>query len=294
MLQNKTILVAGGDLRNVHLAKLLSVYNTVYTIGLEKAEGLADKSTSIQFLVDNDIVLDYIIFPMPFGSDEGNVNTPFSNDILKIEDILSIATAKTHILGGKLSDALRQRLEMMRLSYTDYLLRDELAILNAVPTAEGAIQIAMEELPLTMYGLNVLIVGYGRISKVLSRMLSCMGAKVTVSARKFSDIAWIEVNGFTSIHTSDLCDVIADSQLIFNTVPATVLDESLLSKVKKDCLLIDLASKPGGVDFETAKKLGLKTIWALSLPGKVAPISAGKIIYDTIQNIESERRYSLE
>ncbi|MFZ2540128.1 MAG: dipicolinate synthase subunit DpsA [Oscillospiraceae bacterium] len=294
MLQNKTILVAGGDLRNVHLAKLLSVHNTVYTIGLEKAEDLTVKTVSIQLLVENDIVPDYIIFPMPVGSDEGNVNTPFSDDILKIEDILSIAVAKTHILGGKLTDALRQRLETMRLSYTDYLLRDELAILNAVPTAEGAIQIAMEELATTIYGLDVLIVGYGRISKVLSRMLSCMGAKVTVSARKFSDIAWIQVNGFIPIHTCEICDVISNSQLIFNTVPATILDEALLSKVKRDCLLIDLASKPGGIDFETAKKLGLKTIWALSLPGKVAPISAGKIIFNTIQNIESERRYSLE
>ncbi|MEG0692813.1 MAG: dipicolinate synthase subunit DpsA, partial [Oscillospiraceae bacterium] len=129
---------------------------------------------------------------------------------------------------------------------------------------------------------------------VLSRMLSCMGAKVTVSARKFSDIAWIQVNGYSSIHTCDLAEVISTQQLIFNTVPATVLDENLLSQVKKDCLLIDLASKPGGIDFDTAKRLGLKTIWALSLPGKVAPISAGKIIFDTIQNIESERRYSLE
>ncbi|MEG0691651.1 MAG: dipicolinate synthase subunit DpsA, partial [Oscillospiraceae bacterium] len=164
MLQNKTILVVGGDLRNVHLAKLLSVDNKVYTIGLEKVESLADNSVSIKFLVKNDIVFDYIIFPMPVGSDDSIVNTPFSNDILKIDDILDFSVARTHILGGKLTDALRQKLEAMRLSYTDYLLRDELAILNAVPTAEGAIQIAMEELATTIYGLDVLVIGYGRIS----------------------------------------------------------------------------------------------------------------------------------
>lgn len=293
MLQNKTILVVGGDLRNVHLAKLLSIHNTVYTIGFEKADPVAGKAASLQFLREKELGFDYIVFPILSGDDQ-IVNAPFGDEPIKIESILSLATAKTHILGGKLPDALRQRFELLRLPYTDYLLREELAILNAVPTAEGAIQIAMEEIPTTLHGLNVLIVGYGRISKVLSRMLAALGATVTVSARRFSDLAWIEVNGFSPIHTSDLFEVIADSHLIFNTVPATVLDETLLSQVRRDCLLIDLASKPGGIDFETAKKLGLKTIWALSLPGKVAPISAGKIIFNTIQNIESERRYSLE
>lgn len=155
-------------------------------------------------------------------------------------------------------------------------------------------QIAMEELATTIFGLDVLIIGYGRISKVLSRTLASLGANVTVSARKFSDLAWIEANGYHPAHTNALEEVIGNVQLIVNTVPAAVLNEELLSQVRKGCLLIDLASKPGGIDFNTANKLGLKAIWALSLPGKVAPISAGKIIYDTIQNIESERRYGLE
>ena len=164
---------------------------------------------------------------------------------------------------------------------------------SALPTAEGTIQIAMEELATTIFGLNVLIIGYGRISKVLARLLKAMGANVTVSARKFSDLAWIETNGYTSVHTSSLSDALANCQLIVNTVPAVVLNENLLSRVPKGCLLIDLASKPGGIDFSTANSLGLRAIWALSLPGKVAPISAGKIIFNTIQNIETERRSTL-
>lgn len=294
MLQNKTIFVVGGDLRNVYLAKLLSNYNTVYTIGMEKVEELTNTNVTIKYLTQKEISPDYIIFPMPVISSDNNVNALFNNDVINIDTVLNLATSKTHILGGKMTDNLRQKLEKLRLSYTDYLLREELAVLNAVPTAEGALQIALEELATTIYGLDVLVIGYGRISKVLSHMLSCLGANVTVSARKFSDLAWIRVNGFTPIHTHDIGDIISKNQLIFNTVPAAILNENLLSKVKKDCLMIDLASKPGGIDFDTAKKLGLKAIWALSLPGKVAPISAGKIIYDTIQNIESERRYSLE
>ncbi len=52
--------------------------------------------------------------------------------------------------------------------------------------------------------------------------------------------------------------------------------------VKKECLLIDLASKPGGIDQEEAKKQDLKSIWALALPGKVAPVTTAKFIKDTI------------
>ena len=163
-------------------------------------------------------------------------------------------------------------------------------IANTVPTAEGAIQIAMEELATTIFGLKVLVIGYGRISKVLSRLLHSMGARVTVAARKFSDLAWIEASGYIPAHTNDLGKAIEGSQLIINTAPAAILNEELLKRVQKGCLLIDLASKPGGIDFSTANRLGLKAIWALSLPGKVAPISAGKIIFDTMQNIERERR----
>lgn len=294
MLLNKTVLVIGGDLRNVQIAKLLSENNKVFTVGQSKSEQNLENSIALSELLERELFFDYIVFPLPISNDDITVNSPFSDEVIKIDDVLSLACAKTHILGGKFSEAFRRRLDALRLTYTDYLLREELAVLNAVPTAEGALQLALEELPVTIYGLDVLVIGYGRISKVLSSILKAMGANVTVSARKFSDIAWIQINGYTPIHTSDLAEVISTCQLIFNTVPAEVLDESMLSRLKKDCLLIDLASKPGGVDFDTAKKLSIKTIWALSLPGKVAPISAGKIIFDTIQNIEIERRYSLE
>jgi len=96
------------------------------------------------------------------------------------------------------------------------------------------------------------------------------------------------------VPTRDLKTAIVKKQIVFNTVPATVLNEDTLAAADDNCLIIDLASKPGGIDFATAKKLGLKTIWALSLPGKVAPITAGEIIFNTIQNIESERRSSHE
>ncbi len=289
MLQNKTIVVAGGDLRQAQLARLLREHNRVYTIGLEKAEGLEDTYAETAALKQEPVPPDYIILPVPAGSDEDTVNTPFSGKRLPMEDLLELAGPDTLVLGGKLSEGLRQKLEARKLAWADYLQREELAVLNAIPTAEGTVQIAMEELPSTIFGLQALVIGYGRIGRVLCRMLRGLGAHVTAAARKYADLAWIEADGCTPVHTGRMEEALKDSQLIVNTAPAMLLNEQLLKGVPKSCLLIDLASKPGGIDFNTANRLGLKAIWALSLPGKVAPLTAGRIIFDTIQNIAAER-----
>ena len=71
-------------------------------------------------------------------------------------------------------------------------------------------------------------------------------------------------------------------------MPHLILDEEKLKYVKKDCLLLDLASKPGGIDEDYCKRQGLKFIWALALPGKVAPVTSAKYIKNTIYNILRE------
>jgi len=147
----------------------------------------------------------------------------------------------------------------------------------------------MEELPTTIFGQKVLITGFGRISKVMVKALIGLGANVYVTARKYSDLAWVRIYGCKDIHISEIEEYLPEFDLVFNTVPAVILDDKRLSLLKESCLVIDLASKPGGVDFETAGRLGIKTIWALSIPGKVAPVTSGEIIAGTILNILSER-----
>ncbi|MGE5328655.1 MAG: NAD(P)-dependent oxidoreductase, partial [Deltaproteobacteria bacterium] len=165
---------------------------------------------------------------------------------------------------------------------------EEMSVLNAIPTAEGAIQLALEEMPITLHDSKALVLGYGRIGKVLSKMLHGIGAKVYVAARKYSDLAWIEANGYTPIRMSDFSVWLNEFDVIFNTVPHVILDAKELQNIKMNALIVDLASKPGGINFEKAKEIGLKAIWALSLPGKVAPVTAAKYIKDTIYNIISE------
>ena len=80
-----------------------------------------------------------------------------------------------------------------------------------------------------------------------------MGAQTYVEARKYADLAMIEGHGYEPLPLENLGDKIHEFDIIFNTIPAVVLDEYILANVRKDALIIDLASKPGGAVFRNNK-----------------------------------------
>ena len=165
-------------------------------------------------------------------------------------------------------------------------------IANALPTAEGAVQLAMEHLPITIHGSKVLVIGFGRVGRLTAQRFQALGARVSVAARKYDQLAWAQAMGFGAEHLAQLQGWLCGYDLIVNTVPAQVLGREELEDLKPDCLILDLASKPGGVDLAAAAEMGVKVIWALSLPGKVAPVTAGAAIRSTIYNMlrEAERQ----
>lgn len=292
MVKDTSFAVIGGDLRQVQLAESLAeMGNPVHIFGFDFGVELSDKLHPAAVLEQAMEPADCIILPLPYSVDGLNINAPFSHNKIPVETVLNAVKHRQIVVGGRLSEKLFELAGRRGFKMVDYFEREELAVLNAIPTAEGAIQIAMEELPITLHESHSLIIGFGRIGKVLSRGLQGLGAKVTVASRKFSDQAWVRACGYTSVSMEQLSEVIGKMNVIFNTAPAMVLDERLLAKVNPKCLVIDLASKPGGVDFAAAQSIGVKTIWALSLPGKVAPVTAGGVIKDTVLNIleEAER-----
>lgn len=277
--------VIGGDLRQLTLAEELSENGyIVYVSGFGKSS-ISSKYKIMENL-DEIKKSDIVILPMPISIDSQNVNAPFNESKISLDEIKNNLSKNTIILGGRFNNEIYRLFENNKC--IDYYEREELMIKNAVPTAEGAIEIAMGETAITISKSKCLIIGYGRIGKVLSRLLKNLGADVSVSARKYSDLAWIEVNGYTSIHNNDIKLVADKFDLIFNTAPCLILDEEILKKINPDSVVIDLASKPGGVDFNKARDLGLKVIWALSLPGKSAPLTSGEIIAQTVMNILRE------
>lgn len=275
------ISVIGGDLRQLTLARLLKEEGeNVKIAGFSK--GPDNSQPDSPDIWESDI----LILPIPASHDGKTVNAPFSQYPIRL--IPENLKGKTLILGGNISEELKELFGNLGINYIDYLTREELLIKNAIPTAEGAIEIAFSEMPITLSSAKSLIVGFGRIGKILAKMLSGIGSDVTISARKCSDLAWISSLGYSALDNSVLESNIEKFDVIFNTAPALILNKEVLEKINPETLIIDLASKPGGVDFKTAGDLGLKVIWSLGLPGKVAPITSGKIIKDTVVNILNE------
>lgn len=283
----KTISVIGGDLRQLTAAELFAADGSrVLIYGMENAEAECElkEAKTLSEALRSDIW----VLPLPVLRDETRLNTPFAQKDIFTADLINAADASKTIFGGKIPKALAEEMRAQGAAVFDYCEREELMIMNAVPTAEGALEIALAESPITLSAAEALIIGYGRIGRVLARRLSALGARVTAAARKYSALAWAEAEGCTPLQIKNLKSEIGKFDIIFNTVPSMLLEADTLGAVNRNTLIIDLASKPGGVDFNAAADMRLKVIWALSLPGKTAPITSGQIIKDTITNILDE------
>ena len=223
---------------------------------------------------------DYIILPLPYSAGAERVNAPFYSDGISVSDI-EILCKNSVVIGGKMDRELGCRT-------IDYYAREDFAVLNALPTAEGAIKLAIELTKSTMRDLDVAVLGFGRIGKVLAKTLVSMGAHVTVYARSAEARAWAKVF-FCSAHTFDeLREHIAKHNCIFNTVPTRILTEDVLSHARRTALFAELASAPYGADENTVKNAGLRYLLASALPGRITPKSAGLIIYETLKEIIME------
>jgi len=277
--------IVGGDQRQGALARaLVEDGHRVHTFALGP-EGLEGASPGDLSGIRE---ADCVVLGLP-AEDGPLLNAPLAGRSIPLSEVLDAMAPGQLLCAGRASSALQALSQDRQLRLQDYFAREELAIANAVPTSEGAIQIAMEELPITLHSARCLVIGSGRLGKVLVRQLQGLGAKVSVAARKYADLAWAQVWGCGVERSEELVGWLCAYDLIVNTVPAPVLGREELTGLKPGCLIIDLASKPGGVDFDAAADLGVRVIWALSLPGKAAPVTAALAVKATLYNILRER-----
>ena len=282
--------VVGGDLRIIKLAKMLADDgNKIYTFGVEKAEELKENKNIImcnklQEAVKNSEI---IIGPIPFSSNGKDINAPFSDNTISIRELMHVINAKI-LIAGSITPDVYDLANDEYIEIIDIMKREELAVLNTVSTAEGTIEIIIANTNKIIHGSKVLILGFGRIGKVLARKLAGLAAKVTCAARKDEDLAWIKAYGHIGTNINTIGENLSEYDVIINTVPHLILTEERIKHVKDDSLLVDLASNPGGIDKKAAKNKNLKLIWALALPGKVAPVTTAEFIKDTVYNILKE------
>ncbi|HEX2952644.1 MAG TPA: dipicolinate synthase subunit DpsA [Bacillota bacterium] len=227
-----------------------------------------------------------IVFPISGVSNEGKVRLAGEKGFLPLPgNFIETLEPGTVIMTGSSPADWKRQCEALQHIVIDYAELDEVAIPNAIPTAEGAIQLAMQGLPVTLCRNDFLILGFGRVAKALAKMLLGIGARVFVAARRRAQQEEASEMGCQAVAFSDLATLLTSVWAVFNTVPARVLTAEHLSVLRKDAMVIDLASAPGGTDFDAAKVLGISAILALGLPGKVAPRTAGEILASTIPNL---------
>lgn len=189
---------------------------------------------------------------------------------------------------GRANSWLRERALERGFQLVEILDRDDFSILNSIPTAEGAVQKAMEESDVTIFGNDSLVVGFGRTGQTLARTLQGLGGRVTVAARESGDLARAVACGYRPLEFDDLADGAETAEFIFNTVPDLVLTRSVLARTRATTVIIDIASAPGGTDFAAAEALGRRAILAPGLPGKVAPRTAGRYLGQVVWQQISE------
>ncbi len=270
----------GGDLRQLTLLECFKKAGyDVKIYGYDDAPESVNKISEIY-------TCDTLILPMPTCNGQ-NIFAPMHEREIHINEIDFTKFKKIFYAGG--NELLNKMLISSGALCIDYLKDEELILKNAISTGEGALNIAISETATTIFKSKVLITGFGKVSKATAKIFQSMGADVYIAARRNEAVCEAECMGYTGVKMKEMNDVKSQMDIIINTVPAMVLHREFLKGLKTDALVIDLASKPGGVDFDAARELNVRVIWALSLPGKVAPISSGKFIYETISSILNER-----
>jgi dipicolinate synthase subunit A len=274
----------GGDNRQKQAIFLLAQEEfQIHSFGLKDVihENIQKHETLDRELFDCHVLM----LPIPYNNARGSINIADPKVDVLLETLMQNLKPGTVVIYGKQDKAFSEVSAKYPVSCYDILKEESFSVLNAIPTAEGAIQLAMERTDITLHKANVLILGYGRIGKVLSRMLRGIGSRVAVEARKNEDRAWIEETGCKAVSLEELDSILGSQDVIFNTVPAMMLDRSRLARLDPRCVIIDLASHPGGVDFEAARDFGILAGHDLSLPGIVAPRSAARIICQVTREI---------
>ena len=275
----KKIGIIGGDRRQALLAELLVEDGfSVCAYGLG-AWSLYEKP------LEETATADVVILPLPLCWRPGILNC--SGEEIRTVDLFATLRREQLVLAGQVKPEQHRESEACGVHLRDYFLREDMTVTNAAATAEAAIQVAMEQLDRTVLGTECLVLGFGRIGKLVSFRLHGLGGRVTAAARKPEDLAWIDAFGWRALEIGKIGPELKRFPVVFNTIPSLILDQALLEELPPDCLVIDLASVTG-VDEEAAMGSNIRYVWARGLPGKLVPRTAAAAVCRAVRGMIKE------
>ncbi len=280
--------VMGGDERQARLAaQLAEDGHEVRVFALEVAalpEEIRHHDTAAEAAEGADCV----VLPLPLSIKKGYLNAPLASRTHCLGEALgALAFGQTACAG--MPDAAAYGMAAKRGAVLcDYFRREELLAANATATAEGALAVIIGETSFTLCGSRVLVIGRGRLGRAIAPRLNALGAEVTVASRREGDMAWTRSEGMAALDSRRMEGALGAFDVVVNTVPALMLTAQLLEELSPDALVVDLASRPGGVDLDAARMLGARVVPAMSLPGRYAPDTAARAVKEAVYNIIKE------
>ncbi|GGG11962.1 dipicolinate synthase subunit DpsA [Paenibacillus abyssi] len=290
MLTGTQVLVLGGDARQLEVIRKLSELDA--SVMLSGFDGLLTPlEGAIHVELRDDVLerIDVLILPVVGTDDDGEVTAVFSDRALKLlDEHVSKLQKHCKVYTGMAKPYLRHLCENHGIRLIELLDRDDVAIYNSIPTAEGAVMMAIQNTDITIHGSVCIVLGLGRTGYTLARTLQGLGAKVKMGVRREEHYARAFEMGFKPFYIKDLMHESGNIDLLFNTIPTMIVTAQIIAKMPARAVIIDLASKPGGTDFRFAEKRGIKALLAPGLPGIVAPKTAGRILADCLSRLISD------
>lgn len=292
MLTGRKLLFVGGDARMVEvIARVTELDASATLIGFDNlTQTFTDTiSTALRFEPFEEV--DALVLPIAGTDESGHVDSCFcEHPIALTEGHFAAMRRGSMVFSGIAGPWLRGVCDAHQLRLIPLMALDEVAILNSIPTAEGAVALAMEHTTVTIHGSKSVVLGFGRCGQTLAHTLHALGANVRVVARDGTQLARAAALGVIPLELQQLDHAVGDAEIVFNTIPHQILTAKVLSGMRRDAVIIDIASKPGGTDFRYTERHGIKALLAPSLPGLVAPQTAGRIIADSVCHILAEVR----
>ncbi len=271
----------GGDRRQIACAEELagSGYETVFA-GFENYAGDVGSGTKCGAFCDVCRMADVVVLPLPTTKDGTTVYAPYAGREIRLSDVLSQLSDCRCVLYATPCDALKPYIKNGKLhSYHT----ESVKLASAVPTAEGALALAVQNTERMLFGERVLVTGFGRIAEVLCRYLAALGAHVSVSSRRADHRAKARFSGYEPVACEEIARAAAKARIIFNTVPARIFPKETVAALAGGTVYVELASSPGGIDLAAAREQGVTVVDGGALPGRFSPVSAGEFLADGIR-----------
>ncbi|NGP44080.1 dipicolinic acid synthetase subunit A [Bacillaceae bacterium SIJ1] len=287
MSAGKHIALYGGDARQLEVVRRLHENGCRMSLfgydQLDVTLAGATKRDIKEFSLSD---VDAIILPVSGLQKDGTVETIFSDGPLTLtKEHIEQTPNHCQVFTGIASEKLKTLCKEAGRQLVPLFDRDDVAIYNSIPTAEGTVMMVIQHTDQTIHSAKVAVLGWGRTGITVARTFRSLGADVRCAARSSAHLARIEESGHKPFHIDDRAAYLQDVDVCINTIPSLILSKDVLDSMPENVLIVDLASKPGGTDFKYAEEKGIKALLAPGLPGIVAPKTAGQILAKVLSQL---------